>query len=177
MYPTPLFPTTCIVFAQLVYDHVERVLAATASDDASASLRRIEDSLRRGGSSSSPGDCPTRLQRSIEGVHGANIIAVRCCPERRLAVTGSSDGTVTVVGYDGSLHRSIAASSSGVLCLALRPGGRDCSSGGSSSRCGGDCDEPVLVAAGCMDGSVVLLDADSGRVLATIRPHRKYCVR
>lgn len=150
-----------------MYDHVERVLAAAASDDASASLRRLEDSLLRGGSSANPGDCPVRLQRSIEGLHSANIIAVCCCPERRLAVTGSSDGTVAMVGYDGSLRRSIAASSSGVLCLAVRSG----SSGGSG------CDEPILVAAGCMDGSVVLLDAESGRVLATARPHRKYCVR
>lgn len=174
---------------QLVYDHIERQLADASLDDTAASLRRLEDSLLRGGSSSSPGDCPTRLQRSIEGLHGANIIAVCCWPERRLAITGSSDGSVAVLGYDGTLHRSIAAGSSGVLCLALRPSGSraaepavpaapaagnpDPSSGGSSSNCGAS----SIVAAGCMDGSVVLLDAESGQVLASARPHRKYCVR
>lgn len=168
---------------QLVYDHIERQLADSAPDDASATLRRLEDSLLRGGSTSSAEDCPTQLQRSIEGLHAANIIAIRCWPERRLALTGSSDGTVTLLGYDGALHRSIAASSSGVLCLALRPGsnggGGSSSSSASASRGGasGSADAPSIAAAGCMDGSVVLLDVDSGAVLATARPHRKYCVR
>ncbi|PRW32536.1 WD40 repeat isoform B [Chlorella sorokiniana] len=163
---------------RLVYDHIERQLAAASLDDSSTSLRRLEDSLLRGGSSSSPGDCPTHLQRSIEGVHGANIIAICCWPERRLAVTGSSDGSVAVLGYDGTLHRSIAASSSGVLCLALRRGSRQGGSGSSGRHSGSDSSggAPSLVVAGCMDGSVVLLDADSGQVLASARPHRKYCV-
>lgn len=167
-----------------MFDHVERQLAAASLEDAAAvQLRQLEDELLRGGSSGGPGECPIRLQRSIEGLHAANIIAVAAWPERRLAVTGSSDGSVAVVGYDGTLHRSVAASSSGVLCLALQRGGggggeastppapTGSSSGNESASRDG------LVAAGCMDGGVVLLDAGSGKVLARTRPHRKYCVR
>jgi hypothetical protein len=150
-----------------VYDHLERQLADTCQDDAAVRRRRLEEELLASGSATSPATCPSRLQRRIAGLHASNIICVQCWPQRRLAVTGSSDGTVTVVGYDGSLTRSMQAGTSGVLCLALA--GNSAGSGvgeGSSS----------LVAAGCMDGSIAVLDAASGTLQARCQPHRKYVV-
>lgn len=114
-----------------------------------------------GGSPSGPGDCPSRLLRTIEGLHDSNIIAIASCPERQLLVTGSSDGNVAMCAYDGTLQRTVPAASSGVLCMAVQPGD---ASGSDSS---------LVVAAGCMDGSVCVLDALTGAVLARASPHRK----
>ncbi|KAI3436853.1 hypothetical protein D9Q98_006263 [Chlorella vulgaris] len=152
---------------QLVYDHLERQLADTCQDDAAVRRRRLEEELLASGSATSPATCPSRLQRRIAGLHASNIICVQCWPQRRLAVTGSSDGTVTVVGYDGSLMRSMQAGTSGVLCLALAGNGAGSGEGEGSSS---------LVAAGCMDGSVAVLDAASGTLQARCQPHRKYVV-
>lgn len=169
--PLPASPSPAAP-AQLVYDHAERQLAASLDeDDAGVALRRLEEELLAGGSSAAgPGDCPSRLHSTIEGLHDANIIAVECLPHQRLAISGGSDGSVAVFGYDGGLRRSIAAASSGVLSLALQR--RDSSEGGDSSSSGSS----MVVAAGCMDGSVLVLDAGTGDVLARSTPHRKYVV-
>lgn len=167
-YCAPPSPTTrSLCSAQLVYDHLERQLADTCQDDAAVRRRRLEEELLASGSATSPATCPSRLQRRIAGLHASNIICVQCWPQRRLAVTGSSDGTVTVVGYDGSLMRSMQAGTSGVLCLALAGNGAGSGEGEGSSS---------LVAAGCMDGSVAVLDAASGTLQARCQPHRKYVV-
>lgn len=140
-----------------MYGEAERQ-AAAALDDGAAERRALEEAVLAGGSGAGPGPCPSRLQRSIEGLHAANICAIQCWPGRREAVTGSSDGTLHVLSYIGELRRAIAASSSGVLALGLQ--------GGAGS----------VVAAGCMDGSIVVVDAGTGVVLARAQPHRKYVV-
>lgn len=169
----------CIAARQLVYDHMERQLAASsAADDVTVERRRLEERLLSGGTASGPGDCPSVLARSIEGLHAANVIAIDCWPARRLAVTGSSDGSLAVLSYEGALQRTVAASTSGILCLALQQGGASaglsCSDGNASPPAAGS--SSSIVAVGCMDGSIVVLDAGSGVVLARAQPHRKYIV-
>ncbi|KAL4426975.1 hypothetical protein ABPG77_009536 [Micractinium sp. CCAP 211/92] len=172
---------------QLVYDHME-ALAAASLDEAAAERRALEERLLAGGSASGPGDCPSRLRAAIDGAHPANITALACWPAARQFATGSADGSVRLLGYDGALLRSVQAGSSGVLCLAAQPGGGPCSasSHGGASSSGGVGDGPGLVAAGCMDGSIAVLDlssicsgteggSDAG-VLARASPHRKYVV-
>ena len=161
MLPTPLHP-------QLVYDHCE-ALAAAGLDEAAAARRALEEELLAGGSAAGPGPCPCRLRAALEGLHPANITAVTCWPQRALAVTGCADGSVLVLGYDGTLSGTLSAGTSGVLCLALSPD----SLGGSG---GGSIGSGNLIAAGCMDGSVAVLDSESCAMLACAQPHRKYVV-
>lgn len=164
---------------QLVYDHME-ALAAASLDEAAAERRALEERLLAGGSASGPGDCPSRLVATIDAAHPANITALLCWPEARLLATGSADGGVRLLSYGGALVGMVQAGPSGVLCLAAHPGGGPLTGGGG----GGE--SPGLVAAGCMDGSIALLDlsstssgADGGgaaSVLARASPHRKYVV-
>ncbi|PSC72719.1 WD40 repeat-containing [Micractinium conductrix] len=152
----------------LVYDHCE-ALAAAGLDEAAAARRALEEELLAGGSAAGPGPCPCRLRAALEGLHPANITAVTCWPQRALAVTGCADGSVLVLGYDGTLSGTLSAGTSGVLCLALSPD----SLGGSG---GGSIGSGNLIAAGCMDGSVAVLDSESCAMLACAQPHRKYVV-
>ena len=176
--------TAAPALPQLVYDDMERQAAAGGEEDAASRRRQLEEELLSGGGAASPGRCPSRLQRSIEGLHDSNIICIACWPCRRQAVTGSSNGVITVLGYDGTLVRRIAAAATGLLCLALQAdasGSGSGSGGGSGSGSGGgggprSPSSTSLVAAGCMDGSVVVADAAAGAVLASAQPHRKYVV-
>ena len=174
--------TAAPALPQLVYDDMERQAAAGGEEDAASRRRQLEEELLSGGAAASPGRCPSRLQRSIEGLHDSNIICIACCPCRRQAVTGSSNGVITVLGYDGTLVRRIAAATTGLLCLALQAdasGSGSGNGGGSGSGGGGgpsSTSSSSLVAAGCMDGSVVVADAAAGAVLASAQPHRKYVV-
>ena len=68
---------------QLVYAHVESQLAAAEGSDAGAERRRLEEELLSGSAAAGPVDCPSRLLRSISGLHLSNIIAITCWPCRQ----------------------------------------------------------------------------------------------
>ena len=92
----------------------------------------------------------------------SNVLCVAALPSLRLAAVGSADGMLRVVHYDKGLLREIRAASSGLLALSLAPGldGRP----------------TPLLAAGCMDGSLVVLDIETGLLLGSSKPHAKYVV-
>ncbi|KAL4457940.1 hypothetical protein ABPG75_012805 [Micractinium tetrahymenae] len=170
---------------QLVYDHMEAA-AAAALDEAAAERRALEERLLAGGSASGPRACPSRLRAAFEGAHPANITALACWPGARQFATGSADGAVRLLDYGGTLLRTLQAGTSGVLCLAAHPAGGLSSGGSSATGSIGGGEAPGLLAAGCMDGSVAVLDVPSGGstagggstqgVLARVSPHRKYVV-
>ena len=173
---------------------MERQLAvATADDPATRHRRKLEEDLLAAAATASSSstaaaegplaDCPHQLRRSIEGLHSSNIVCIACWPAAGLAATGSSNGTVALLRYGGGsddkesgvaagsdapLVRATSVATCGVLCLAplLRDG--DCANASTSGSC--------IVAAGCMDGSVAVLDAVGGVLLARATPHRKYVV-
>jgi WD40 repeat protein len=156
---------------QWCYRHLEEQAEAAGADrgddDDALVRRREEEHLLR----TAPPDYPCVLASSVDGLHPANVCAIACWQGaartgRQAALTlvsGSADGVVRSFSPTGELlAKGAVPGGSGVLTLALHEG-RD-EQGGR------------VIAAGCMDGSVCLLDGASLEVLASGRPHAKYVV-
>lgn len=101
-----------------------------------------------------------------------------------------ADGTVKLLRFDGSEVWSMPVASGGALCLDWSPfitsaaasssGAAGEGAGGAPpARAGGEGPgwRRALLVVGSMDGSVTVLDADTGGALASARPHSKYVVR
>lgn len=142
---------------ELVYRHIEDQLAASLNEGLVLAEQRREALLRPGAH-----DYPCVLLHTMP-LPQSNVLCVACLPSLELAVAGCADGALRVVSYDGRLVRELRVASSGVLCVAAAPGPDGVPS--------------PLLAAGCMDGSVAVADAGTGRVLHMLpRAHAKYVV-
>lgn len=106
-----------------------------------------------------------------------------------LPPSATADGTVQLLRFDGGRVWSAQPGGGGALSLDWGPGiaaaraPGDGSSAPSGSGGGGEGQESSgsggrsLLAVGSMDGSVCVLNAATGALLARARPHSKYVVR
>eukprot|EP00199_Chlamydomonas_sp_CCMP681_P002158 CAMPEP_0119103270 /NCGR_PEP_ID=MMETSP1180-20130426/1744_1 /TAXON_ID=3052 ORGANISM="Chlamydomonas cf sp, Strain CCMP681" /NCGR_SAMPLE_ID=MMETSP1180 /ASSEMBLY_ACC=CAM_ASM_000741 /LENGTH=419 /DNA_ID=CAMNT_0007087725 /DNA_START=55 /DNA_END=1314 /DNA_ORIENTATION=+ len=157
------------ILMDLVWSHME-----STSDDSPTDVHGAEEeSLLRGGT----GDYPQVVMHTIEGVHPTSVVCVRLLPGRDEVLTGSGDGIVRRVGFDASLFWATPVGSGGALCLDLHP--HLTSASWDQAEAGGvsSCLPCHVVAVGSMDGSLSLLHAYTGQLLASDRSHLKYVVR
>ncbi|KAI8468292.1 MAG: quinon protein alcohol dehydrogenase-like superfamily [Monoraphidium minutum] len=186
---------------QLVYGQMEAEAAEPSPEGAAAAARAEEErALLRAGR----GDVPAAAAAVILGAHDTNVLSVKLWPGRDLLAAGAADGCVKLLRFDGSVVWSARVASGGALsldwspCVAAAaerepaeagaagpPGGarQPEGAGGSGVRAAGQRGarsaaprRPLLVV-GSMDGSVSVLDAETGAALASARPHAKYVVR
>lgn len=143
---------------ELVYKHLEE--QAAANDTNEPDLAAEEEALLHGGDE----DYPQQLTHAVESLHESSVISICCWPgDNCRVVTGSGNGLIQLLDYEkDEFEWRHQASAGGILSLALQPEARD---------------GKMLLLAGAMDGSVLLLDAHTGTVLLRHKAHAKYCVR
>lgn len=114
-----------------------------------------------------PARPPTCPQLAAElGPLPSNVLCVRLWPGQPLVLTGAASGAVQLHCLDDAQQQpwttQLLPDCSGVLTLELLP----CDAAST----------PRLLLAGCMGVSVHVLDAATGRLLASCCHHRKYVV-
>jgi hypothetical protein len=103
-------------------------------------------------------------------------------PQQLHSTDCAADGTVHLLRFDGTKVWSTAVASGGALSLEWSPDvTAPEASGGSSAAAAAQQRQrqprgPCLLV-GSMDGSVSVLDAETGGLLAAAKPHTKYVVR
>lgn len=144
---------------ELVYERLEAQAAAETEGSGDTARRRREEELLQPGD---PASVPRALL-STAHLPAANVLCVAALPDAGLAVAGAADGCLRALAYPAlsPLHE-LRVGRSGVLCLDAAPAGSHL------------CVRPCLVA-GCMDGSVVVveLDGKGGTLRSSCRPHAK----
>lgn len=160
---------------QLIYNQMEHEVEERDPEDDAARARAEDDrALLQAGR----GDIPTHPLHRISGVHSANVLVVRLWPGKELLATGSADGMVHLLRFDGGVEWSTHVASGGALSLEWSPGVTQAAgSAAEQSPAGTSLDGRRLAVVGSMDGSVSILDADTGKLLCSIKPHAKYVVR
>ncbi|KAL6764979.1 WD40-repeat-containing domain protein [Haematococcus lacustris] len=181
---------------QLVYQQMEQEAGGEGEGAEAAAQRAEEEQMLRGGAQ----DFVQCVVHDIASAHPSSVTAVRLLPNCQQLVTGSGDGVVRRLSWQGELVWASGVGQGGVLCLDLHPSctgsgvavdvatgqdvaapspdlGHEEGSAAATQPTGEAAPSCPLLAAGSMDGSVSLLDLTTGTCLTAARVHLKYLVR
>lgn len=146
------------ILLEMVYRHLEAVGDGDEEAAVAGRARIAEDALLN----SAAATLPESLVTTIDGVHTAAVTSLAVSDDGAAVFSGTGNGVVRRLTPSGEEAWATPSGHGGVLSLAPLP---ITASG-----------QERLVAT-TMDGSVALLDAASGAMLASLQPHRKYVVK